>query len=195
MQRLGFALMLAVGFLHASPTSVPAQAIPVTVPDTVGSFILTESIPLEEGGVLLRYRDSEGINADLFITPPGPDLIESGATDSIMLDMRAADFVESLKYGVSRGWWEAYSMVMPPQPIVIETPSGKVTGRESVFLFRRQGVVFMSTMRLFFVNGHFVKSRLSMPEELAQSDKSLFGRQVMERIAPVDETQPGGDPP
>jgi len=187
LQRSGLVLAFRVVFALTWPTAVAAQAIPVTVPDTVGSFVLTESIPLDEGGVLLRYLDSEGVNADLFITPPVADLVEAAATDSIILDMHSASFVESLKYGASRGYWEAYSMVLEPKPLVVQTPSGDMTGRESVFVFRRRGEVFVSIMRLFLVNGYFVKSRVSLPEQgWAESDKSLFGKQVMEKLTPVE---------
>jgi len=187
LQESGFLLTFAVVLALANPRAGTAQAVPVTVPDSVGSFVLSESIPLDDGGVLLRYLDSGGINADLFITPPVPDLVEAAATDSIMLDMHSASFVESLKYGASRGYWEAYTMVLEPKPLVVQTPSGQMAGRESVFVFRRRGEVFVSIMRLFLVNGYFVKSRVSLPEQgWAESDKSQFGKQVMEKLGPVE---------
>jgi len=188
LRRLSYRHLLAAVGIIALPVSTPAQTVPVNIPDTVGAFVLKETEVLNSGDLVVRYMDSEGQHADLYIYPP-TDYFEDAASDSIVLDAHAADFVESLKYGVAQGWWETYSLVMEPRPIVAKTASGEATGRVSVFVFRKRGQVYVSLMHLFLVNEQFVKSRVSLPAEgWDQTDKSRFGLQVMEQLAPAQSS-------
>jgi hypothetical protein len=144
------------------PTPAPTVAASPVPANRIEGFDLinTHRFPMADAGVSYRYRDSSGLQADVYIYRG--DAGRHGADVMAALRAEVGSFREELPLGVKRGYYSAYSIVSDTLMTV------RVAGRDYALhritlAVTRDGQARDSYFYLAMVGGEYVKVRITQP--------------------------------
>jgi hypothetical protein len=142
-----------------------AESLPVTglVPSNqIGGFTLvnTHRYPTPDAGIQYRYRDSTGLEADVYVYRG--DAPRHGADVNAALRAEVGNFRETLPLGVTRGYYGAYSIVSDTLLTVRVAERDHALHRISMGM-TRAGEAQDSYFYLAVVGGEYVKVRITQP--------------------------------
>lgn len=164
----------------SAPAARPldVRTLGFVLPDSVRSYRLTESYPVEGYAQHrgFRYTDGSPTRVSVFVYPA--DSAAALAEPRRVVAHEGPLFSESLPIGVQRGRYDAYNIAFSHADS-LEVDGRLVFGHVTAAPTKRAGRVIVEFQYLYLVGTQFVKVRASVPAEGWQNtDIPLFAQQL-----------------
>jgi hypothetical protein len=175
----------------AAPGGAPVPVVLVRdrsgldVPTRVGRYTLQppdSAAAAASGDTPYHFSDGSSTRVTVFVYAVPAD-VQEGEVPQAWATAEGAKFVQVLRIGVERGWYEDFQVAFSePQPVVRDTLG--IPGHAVAAATRSRGGVRVELEYLYLVRGRFLKVRATVPERgWTQTDVPRFAEQLALAIA------------